>query len=123
MESKRGTLSGLHKSLRGSETYDSNLERDYMVELEHDPAVREWTKEHGITIPYSLLGIRRRYHPDFLVTYNAGSKELHETKGLPLMFWLSTKLKRKSAEAYCASLGWKYKIVTTRWRRRGKTRL
>ena len=118
MESKRGTLSGLRKSPRGSETYDSHLERDYMVELEHDPAVREWTKEHGIAIPYSLLGIRRRYLPDFLVTYNDGSKQLHETKGLPMMFWLSTKLKRKSAEAYCADLGWKYKMVTKGWRRR-----
>ncbi len=116
MESKRGTLSGLRKSPRGSETYDSHLERDYMVELEHDPAVREWTKEHGITIPYSLLGIRRRYHPDFLVTYNDGGKQLHETKGLPMMFWLSTKLKRQSAEAYCASLGWKYKMITKGWR-------
>ena len=118
MKSKRGTLSGLHKSPRASETYDSNLERDYMIELEHDPAVREWTKEHAITIPYSLVGIRHRYHPDFLVTYNDGSKELHETKGLPLMFWLSTKLKRKSAESYCARVGWKYKMVTKGWRRR-----
>ena len=118
MQSKRGTLSGLRKSPLGSEPYDSHLERDYMVELEHDPAVREWTKEHGIAIPYRLLGFPHRYHPDFLVTYNDGSKELHETKGLPLMFWLSTKIKRKSAEEYCAGLGWKYKMITKGWKRR-----
>jgi len=121
MRSKRGTLSGLTKSPRGTETYDSLLERDYMVELDHDARVREWTKEHGVTIPYRLLGIPRRYHPDFLVTYNNGARELHETKGLPLMFWLSTKLKRQSAEAYCANLGWKYKMVTTGWKRRAET--
>jgi hypothetical protein len=118
MESKRGTLSGLRKSPLGTEKYDSLLERDYMVELDHDPTIRQWTKEHGIKIPYTLLGIPRNYLPDFLITYNNGSQQLHETKGLPLMFWLSTKLKRESAEVYCAKLGWKYKMITKGWKRR-----
>ncbi len=118
MQSKRGALSGLRKSPHGSETYDSHLEREYMIELEHDPAVRQWTKVHEDAIPYTILGIPRRYHPDFLVTYNDGSQQVHETKGLPLLFWLSTKLKRKSAEAYCAEQGWKYKMVTRGYRRR-----
>src|SRR5688500_12010041 len=109
MKSLRGTLSDLTKSPHNIETYDSALERDYRGELDHDPAVRESTNRHEIAIPYSLLGIRRRYLPDFLVTYNNGAKELHETKGLPLMFWASTILKRQSAEEYCADLGWKYK--------------
>jgi hypothetical protein len=117
MLSQRGKLSKLKRSPYGEENYDSLLERDYMVELEHDPAVREWTKKHKIVIPYRILGFPHRYHPDFLVTYKDGSKELHETKGLPLLFWLSTKLKRLSAEQYCASLGWKYKLITKglRW--------
>ena len=118
MQAKRGTLSNLRKSPHGSEPYDSALERDYMVELEHDPTVKEWTKRHGVTIPYRFLGISRKYLPDFLVTYNDGSQALHETKGLPLMFWASTKLKRQSAEEYCARLGWKYKMVTVGWKRR-----
>jgi hypothetical protein len=118
MESKRGTLSGLRRSPLGTEKYDSHLERDYMIELEHDPAVREWTKEHGIVIPYRLLGFPHNYHPDFLITYNNGTKQLHETKGLPLMFWLSTKVKRTSAEAYCSEQGWKYKMITKGWKRR-----
>ncbi|MFH1109798.1 MAG: TnsA endonuclease N-terminal domain-containing protein [Planctomycetota bacterium] len=116
MLSKRGTLSNLRRSPLGTETYDSLLERDYMIELEHDPAVREWTKKHSIVIPYTF-GWLRRYLPDFLVTYKDGSKELHETKGVPLLFWISTKLKRQSAEKYCEALGWKYKLVTRglRW--------
>ncbi len=117
MKSQRGTLSGLSKSPHGSEDYDSLLERDYMVELDHDPAVRDWTKRHGVAIPYSFLGIRHRYLPDFLVTYNDGSRQLHETKGLPLMFWVTTKIKRQSAEAYCAAIGWKYKMVTRGWKK------
>jgi hypothetical protein len=116
MWSQRGTLSNLRRSPRQIEEYDSLLERDYMIELEHDPAVKEWTKVHNIVIPYTF-GWLRRYHPDFLVTFKDGTKELHETKGLPLLFWISTKLKRESAEHYCASHGWKYKLVTRglRW--------
>ena len=116
MRTKRGTLTNLRRSPYGSETYDSLLERDYMIELEHDPAVKEWTKRHDIEIRYTF-GWLRRYLPDFLVTYKDGSKELHETKGLPLLFWVSTRLKRRSAEAYCAECGWKYKLVTRglRW--------
>lgn len=112
MISQKGTLSGLKKSPYGSEDYDSTLERDYMVELEHNPAVKSWTKKHGIKIPYVFLGFKKSYLPDFLVEYNDGAKEIHEGKGLPFLFWLSTKLKRQNAEAYCKSLGWKYKLVT-----------
>lgn len=116
MLSKRGTLSNLRRSPLGTEPYDSLLERDYMIELEHDPAVQQWTKKHDIAIPYTF-GWLRRYLPDFLVTCKDGSKELHETKGLPLLFWISTKLKRQSAEKYCEARGWKYKLVTRglRW--------
>lgn len=120
MESKRGTLSNLRRSPHGTEAYDSHLERDYMIELEQDPSVREWTKRHGIAIRYTLFGIPRRYLPDFLVVFHDGSRELHETKGLPLMFWLSTKLKRQSAEDYCAGLGWRYKMITRGWKRRSR---
>jgi len=45
----------LKKSPYGKEDYDSTLERGYMVELERDPAVKSWTKKHGIKIPYKFL--------------------------------------------------------------------
>lgn len=84
-----------------------------MIELEQDPAVKSWTKKHGIKIPYSFLGIFKRYYlPDFLVEYNDGSKEIHEGKGLPLLFWDSTKAKRSAAQEWCKSYGMKYKVVT-----------
>lgn len=112
MISKRGKLTGLKRNPDGWETYDSALERDYIVELERDPAVKSWTKKHSIKIPYYLLGFRHNYLPDFLVTYNDGSRELHETKGLPMLLWLSTKLKGESAEEFCKRNGWKYKMIT-----------
>ena len=112
MVSKKGTLTNLKKSPHGQEDYDSTLEREYMVELERDPGVQTWTKKHRIKIPYKFLGFTRHYLPDFLVEYRDGSKEIHETKGLPLLLWLSTKIKGQSAEVFCKYQGWKYKLIT-----------
>ena len=83
-----------------------------MVELERMPGVKTWTKRHGIKIPYKALFLTRHYLPDFLVEFNDGSKEIHETKGLPLLFWASTAIKREVAEVYCRERGWKYKLIT-----------
>lgn len=112
MISKRGKLTGLKKNPQDWDVYDSALEREYMVELERDPAVKSWTKNHGIKIAYKFLGFTRHYLPDFLIEYQDGSKELHETKGLPMLLWLSTKLKGESAEEFCKKQGWKYKKIT-----------
>ncbi|MBI4683991.1 MAG: hypothetical protein HY755_02205 [Nitrospirae bacterium] len=112
MVSKRGTLTNLKRNPSGKEEYDSALEREYMVELERNPAVKTWTKKHGIKIPYKFFGITRHYWPDFMVEYKDGSKEIHETKGLPLLLWLSTKLKGQTAEEFCKAKGWKYKMIT-----------
>lgn len=112
MVSKKGTLINLKKSHFGKENYDSALEREYMVELEKDPSVKSWTKQHNIKIPYKVLLFTRHYLPDFLVELRDGSKEIHETKGLPFLLWLTTKLKRETAEEYCNKRGWKYKLIT-----------
>ena len=112
MIARKGTLTNLRKSPFGKEEYDSSLERQYMVELERDPAVKTWTKKHGIKIPYKFFGLVRNYLPDFLVEYKDGSKEIHETKGLPLLLWLSTKLKSQSAQAFCGAHGFRYKLIT-----------
>ena len=112
MISKHGRLIELKKNPEGWEKYDSALEREYMVELERDPAVKSWTKKHKIKIPYKLFGFNHNYLPDFMIEYQDGSKELHETKGLPLLLWLSTKVKGESAEEFCKKIGWRYKKIT-----------
>jgi hypothetical protein len=112
MRSNRGKLIGLKRSPYGEELYDSDLEKYYMVELEGMPGVKAWTKRHNIKIPYRFFFIKKNYIPDFLIELNDGSKEIHETKGLPFLFLLSTKLKKLSAEQYCKTLGWKYKLIT-----------
>jgi len=112
MRSNRGKLIGLKRSPYGEESYDSDLEKFYMVELEGMPGVKSWTKKHNIKIPYKFLFFKRNYIPDFFVVFNDGSKEIHETKGLPFLFLLSTKLKKLSAVQYCRKLGWKYILIT-----------
>lgn len=112
MKSHRGKLVGLKRSPYIEESYDSDLEKYYMVELEGMPGVKSWTKKHNIKIPYQFFFIKRNYLPDFLVEFNDGSKEIHETKGLPFLFLLSTKMKKLSAEEYCKKLGWKYIFIT-----------
>lgn len=107
-----GTAEGLKKSTFKSESYDSLLERDYMHYLDDNPAVVRWTKKHGLKIPYTFLGFKRDYLPDFLVELKDGSKEIHETKGLPFLLWLSVKVKRQSAERWCQNHGYKYKFIT-----------
>lgn len=112
MRVNRGKLVGLKRSPYGEETYDSDLEKYYMAELDGMPGVKSWTKRHNIKIPYQFFFIRKHYIPDFFVEFNDGSKEIHETKGLPFLFLLSTKLKKISAEEYCRRMGWKYKFIT-----------
>lgn len=112
IQSKRGVLKGLKRNPIGESRYDSHLERDYMRELEVMCGVVIWTKDHGIRIPYKVLGlIPRNYFPDFLVTFSDGSKELHETKGAGFLFWLETHAKRRAADIWCRKLGLKYIFI------------
>jgi hypothetical protein len=112
MWSKRGRLTGLKRNPRGKSSYDSLLERDYMLELERAGGVIAWTKDHGIRIPYRMMGfIPREYVPDFLVTFADGSKELHETKGAGFLAWIETHDKRRAADMWCRQRGMIYRFI------------
>ena len=112
MIAQRGKLTGLKRNPRGESNYDSLLERDYMLELEHVGGVKEWTKDHGIRIPYRMFGILpHSYLPDFLVTYEDGSKEIHETKGAGFLSWLSTHTKRLAGDRWCKERGMIYRFI------------
>ena len=107
-----GVLSGLHKNAAGHAKYLSLVEKRYMEMLEEDPSVRAWTTEHGIKIRYAFFFARKTYRPDFLVELKDGSKEIHETKGAGLMYWLTTHAKREAAEQWCKEHGCTYRLVT-----------
>ena len=105
-------MTGLKKEPNGRSVYDSMLEKKYMDELEQWGGVKEWTKDHGIVIPYRMFGvIPRNYHPDFLVTFQNGEQEVHETKGAGFLSWASTHAKRRAADVWCKERGMKYKFI------------
>ena len=112
MKSIRGELTGLTKEPNGRSKYDSLFEREYMRLLEKDAGVKEWTKDHGIKIPYKALGIfQRTYLPDFLVTFQNGKQEVHETKGAGFLFWNSTHRKIKAGQKWCKEHNMEYVFV------------
>jgi hypothetical protein len=112
MKAIKGILSGLKKNFRGASSYDSLLERNYMLELESMSGIMEWTKDHGIKIPYKIFGLLpHKYLPDFLVTFIDGSKELHETKGAGFLAWASTHAKREAADKWCKERGMVYRFI------------
>jgi hypothetical protein len=84
------------------EYYHSSYELEHMKEL--DNLEKEWTKNHGIRIPYvNEDGLKTFYIPDFLVDGNS----LEEIKG-----WQSDKSIRKAKVAieYCKKNNLKYKF-------------
>jgi hypothetical protein len=82
-----------------------------MLELEANPAVKNWTKSHSIRIPYTIFGMPRTYLPDFLVTFQDGSQELHETKGAGFLTWLSTHRKRIAGDNWAKANGMIYRFI------------
>jgi TnsA-like endonuclease N terminal len=108
--SKRGRFEA-NKSAWTFESYDSDWERQYMEELDEDPAVFAWTKRHEIRIPYEAGGAKRRiFRPDFLVKLRSGRLELRETKGGHLL--KESELKFTAAREWCAARGMSFVVVT-----------
>jgi hypothetical protein len=99
------------KSAWSFESYDSGWEREYMEELESDPAVVAWTKRHDIRIPYEAAnGKWRVFLPDFLVKLQSGKLELRETKGGHLL--QESKLKFEAAREFCEGRGMHFIVIT-----------
>ena len=107
-----GILEGLKKNQLGKAIFDSLIERDYMLSLEENPHVKSWSKNHGIKIPYRYLLFKHYYLPDFFVELKDGTREIHETKGSGLMYWLTTHAKREAAEKWCKEHGYVYRLFT-----------
>ena len=110
---KRGNFEAPRKSAWSFEVYDSDLERRMMERLDADPAVRKWTKRHGISISWLDERHRRHaYRPDFLVEYADGDVGLIEVKAAGMVETPSVQRKRKAAELWCRRRGMDYAIET-----------
>ncbi|MFQ5853397.1 MAG: Tn7 transposase TnsA N-terminal domain-containing protein [Candidatus Binatia bacterium] len=111
----QGWAKGFKKSPRAQagEWYDSGWELQYMRELELDPMVKQWTRHHGLRIPYrKWWGGKGYYEPDFLVKIEGGQKELREVKGTHLLLDLNTKHKFQAGEAFCRQRDMVFKVIT-----------
>jgi hypothetical protein len=108
--------SGIYKTPKKSafscESYGSDFEKGFMDELENDPKVEKWTKNHGIRIPYINIDEKvAHYTPDFLIEYRDGTQELVEIKGKNNLTEI-TKRKQKAAKEWCEKRGIRYRLVT-----------
>jgi hypothetical protein len=110
---KHGRFEGPAKSAYAFERYDFGWEHEYMQELEADPDVDAWTKNHKIRIPYvDGQNRKRQYLPDFLLRMTSGGLELHEVKGKHLLDSGDTKRKFDAAKKWCEERGIKFVVVT-----------
>lgn len=108
-----GRFENPNKSAWNFESYDSGLERLMMERLEADPAVRKWTKRHGISIVWhDARRQRRSYRPDFLVEYIDGAQALIEVKGCNLIDSDAVQRKKDAARRWCERRGMSYSIET-----------
>jgi hypothetical protein len=108
-----GRIEGPSKSAWSFEKFDFGWEREYMGELEADPDVEAWTKNHKIRIPWIDKQQRKReYRPDFLVRLTTGKIELHEVKGGHLLENPDTKRKHEAAKRWCAEREIEFVVVT-----------
>jgi hypothetical protein len=98
---------GWHESpTAGRQWFQSGWEHERMVVL--DTAGVDWSKAHGIRIPYRDQGGRLRYYvPDFLIHFEDRTW-LEEVKG---MRGLNFNLKTTAAEAHCLSRGWGFYLL------------
>lgn len=101
------------KSPYSFERWDFGWEKEYMAGLEADPAVKAWTKNHKIRIPYLDSRSRKReYRPDFLVSLGSGEIQLHEVKGGHLKDQPDTKRKLEAGQRWCDERGAVFVLVT-----------
>jgi len=110
---ERGDYENPKKSAYSVERFDSDWERQYMLQLDKDKTVAKWTKVHGIVIEYiTEAGNKRGYRPDFLVQKIDGTVELHEVKGGHFLDNLDTKRKFEAAKNWCSKREMRFIVIT-----------
>lgn len=97
-------------------SFESSLERDWLVVLDFDSAVR-WIREQPFTIEYVTNGKARRYTPDVMVEHEQGGTVrtiVYEIKPREILRskWSLYRPRFKAAVHFCKEKGWRFKIVT-----------
>ncbi len=114
-------VTGRHAALKsnGDVDFESMLEAEHLLLLDHDPKVRTYDVQ-PVHIPVS--GVPRGYVPDALVEFYPdedgviASPELREVKSTRDLQINETKYAPKFEEArkYCEHRGWSFRIITER---------
>lgn len=104
------TKKGVHYSTKSLSNihYKSSYEETYMKFLDQSNNVTSYTYEQ-VVITYDGC---RRYVPDFIVTYEDGTKALVEIKGMHLLHLDSTKRKLQAGKEYADIHNMSFVVVT-----------
>lgn len=120
LKTSRRCLTGrVSLSTGGNASFESSLERDWLIALDFDPTVR-LLREQPFSIQYELDGKIRRYTPDILAESVSPQKKIlttvYEVKPLDELRteWQRYKPRFRAAVHYCRARGWRFKIVTER---------
>lgn len=97
-------------------TFESSLERDWLVVLDFDPAVQS-IEVQPFTLSYEVDGVSSHYTPDVLVQVADGTNErvtVYEVKFASDLRenWRQYRARFKAAWRYCRAQGWRFEIVT-----------
>lgn len=119
IKESRRSLTGRIAIDNGAVSFESSLERDLIVLLDFDVAVKE-IREQPFTIRYRDTGASRRYTPDLLARFeytNSPSETVvYEVKHRDELRtnWALYENRFRMAIRHCRQAGWRFRIVTER---------
>jgi len=120
LQNSRRCLTGMvDLKAGGTASFESSLERDWLLVLDFDPSVRRIIPQ-PFTLCYDANDARRRYTPDVLVERVGVGFEpstiVYEIKPRDELraSWNAYRRRFKAAMLYCRELNWRFKIVTER---------
>lgn len=103
----------------GPATFESSLERDWLIVLDFSPEIRA-IQVQPFTLFYELGDETKRYTPDVLVEFGKPGQD-NETTVYEVKYadelrnnWTKYKPRFKAALRYCKQNGWRFKIVNER---------
>ena len=103
----------------GTASFESSLERDWLVLLDFDPRVQD-VEVQPFTLTHEHAGKLRRYTPDVLARFRAEDGEVltivYEVKPRDelVSHWPEYRPRFKAAFRHCNERNWRFKIVTER---------
>jgi hypothetical protein len=115
--SRRALTGRVQSSGGGGLSFESSLERDWLLSLDSSPDVTA-IREQPFTLIYLMDGRRLKYTPDVLAEHvtRTGCKRVivYEVKCRDDLVaeWTNLRPRFKAAVAYCRARGWGFKIVT-----------